>query len=471
MAYIWPWPKGTQITQEFGASPGGVNPSGGHTGRDGATPAGTPLRSPCDGTVVFEGWADLSNNPFLLTSGGGICLVIDGGAGKPAFVMGHLSETLVNKGMTVKQGQIVAKSGNTGTWTTGPHCHLEVLPPVYDLTTNTYGRVNPTGYCTAFWEDLVTLSPSSTTTSTAATRTVTVEGANVRVAPYSGAALAPGYPDGLSKGAQLSVVGYVKGEAVTPGNDAWYKTKSGYYVWANAAGDNITGLKYLGIVAPPAAPTPAPAPAPTPAPAPAPVVPRYDFVLDFKAINGITVEKIPAHWDNYGEDFPAKPAGAVCHWWDSPAKRPSIESVINEFCYISTGKSPHFIVSDLRVIQSVSLSDRAFHAGPGGNDRVGIEIDPYVLEKGPDGKYTARALKIQANVRSLLEALKGKFGYKLSLSLHKDVPGAVTACSELILADFNIPDAQPVPAPSVDEAGVLRKFFDWLITQFLNRKE
>ena len=81
---IWPWPKGTTITQEFGSFPGGVNPSGGHTGKDAALSVGTPLRAPFDGVIVFEGWANLNNNAFLLTDGGGICVVLDGGDGKPA---------------------------------------------------------------------------------------------------------------------------------------------------------------------------------------------------------------------------------------------------------------------------------------------------------------------------------------------------------------------------------------------------
>ena len=474
MPYIYPWPKGTTISQYFGQNPGGVNPSGGHTGMDAALDVGTPLRSPCDGVVVFEGWADLSNNPYLLTDGGGIVLVIDAGDGKPAFVMGHLSETLVSVGDRVKQGDIVAKSGNTGKWTTGPHCHLEVLPPVYNLRTDTYGRENPVLYCTAYWEDFGYLQYDSVVNPSKpaemATREVTTEGANVRTNPWSWADKAGGYEDGLSLGATLGVVGYVKGEEVTPGNDAWYKTKSGYYVWANGAGDDISGLAYLGAMEVPAKP----APIQLPAPNPVEETPKYDFELDFAVINGITVEKVPAHWDNYGEDFPDKPEKAVCHWWNSLENRPDISSPINEFCYISTQKSPHFIVSDERMIQTVSLKDRAFHAGKGGNDWVGIEIDPRAIEKNPDGSYTARALRIQANVRGLLEALKVKYGYKLSLTLHKDVPGANTDCSDLVLADFEIPDVVVEP-PVVEEppvvvidpstemdADTVRKLISWL---------
>lgn len=77
-------------------------------------------------------------------------------------------------------------------------------------------------------------------------RTVTVQGTNVRTGPGTGYAKAPGYEGGLNAGAVIAVLGYNKGQAVTPGNDAWYRTKSGYFVWANNAQDDISGLPYFG---------------------------------------------------------------------------------------------------------------------------------------------------------------------------------------------------------------------------------
>lgn len=494
MPYIWPWPKGTRISQEFGSNPSnGINPVGGHTGKDGVLDIGTPLRAPGDGEIVYEGFPgpNYLTSPWWLTDGAGLVVVLDCGDSEPTFIMGHLSETYVNVGQRVNQGDIIAASGNTGKWTTGPHCHFEVLLPGYVIGSSTYGRTDPNLVCRAYFEDLdpISIVPAGDVTKIdgPGTRTVTTEGANVRLAPFSDAPKAPGYEDGLALGAQLAVIGYVKGEEVTQGNNAWYKTKSGYFVWANAAGDNIDGLEFLGEVSRPApapAPAPTPDPVPSPQPDPVPVEEKYDFALDFTQINGIAVEKIPAQWYNYGEDFPEKPEKAVLHWWNSLENRPDIESVINEFCYIRTEKSPHFMVSDERIIQIVSLADRAFHAGPGGNNWVGIEVDPRAIEKNADGSYTARALRIQANVRGLLQALKVKYGYKLSLTLHKDVPGAATACSDLVLSDFEIDTALPEPTtptpdpvvviepdPTVDKAAVLREFSDWLITQYLNRKE
>lgn len=456
MPAIWPWARGTTITQEFGSSPGGVNPSGGHTGKDAALPVGTPLRAPIDGVVVFEGWANLSNNPYLLTEGGGICLVIDGGDGQIAVVLGHLSATLVSKGDRVKQGDIVAKSGNTGKWTTGPHCHFEVLPPVYALNTNTYGRVNPNLYCTAFWEDIISVNPQGSVTSTPIlgyqrdSNTIIRQ----RSAPDHNAKLIKEWPADT----RFDFGGYTTAgsDPYNDGNTLWFKGRySDTWFHSSAFADKGThDLENL-------------TPQPT-LPVPVPDAPKYSFDLDFLTLNGISVENIPAHWDNYGTEFPAAPAKAVLHWWNDPAHRPELNSVIGEFCERSTQKSPHFIVSDTRIIQCVSLSDRAFHAGQGGNDWVGIEIDPLALEKDEHG-YTARALLIQNNVKSLLDALRVKYGYKLGTILHKDVPGNNTACSDLVLADFEIPEVvvgeTPVP-PSLDEGAVLRKFFDWWIKMY-----
>jgi len=79
--------------------------------------------------------------------------------------------------------------------------------------------------------------------------TVTVPVAMVRVAPAAYSAVAPGYPDGIARGAKVAAVGYVQGADPFPNDrstdDAWIKTKSGYYIWANNVGNNLAGLKKL----------------------------------------------------------------------------------------------------------------------------------------------------------------------------------------------------------------------------------
>ncbi|MGO4143808.1 M23 family metallopeptidase [Paenarthrobacter sp. YAF11_1] len=141
------------IVRKFGSAPGGVNPGGGHTGEDRAAKIGTPVYAPCDGVVEFEQYfvtLDGSDNPWLMTAGGGLSLGINAGNGKPLFIMGHLSATLVSRGERVRQGQLVALTGNSGIWTTGAHLHFEVMPPRWDLNNGTYGRVNPAIYCTFY---------------------------------------------------------------------------------------------------------------------------------------------------------------------------------------------------------------------------------------------------------------------------------------------------------------------------------
>lgn len=144
--YINPEEPQWPVSQGFSKNPGGVNPPGGHTGRDKATPVGRPLYAPADGIVKFVGTPrtmDGSDNIWLLTAGGGMCLVIDTLDGKYAFITAHLSAVHVRVGDRVTQGQHVSDTGNSGKWTTGPHVHTEVMPDGWNLRNGTYGRINP----------------------------------------------------------------------------------------------------------------------------------------------------------------------------------------------------------------------------------------------------------------------------------------------------------------------------------------
>lgn len=85
-----------------------------HHGTDFATPIGTNVLSPADGRVVRRGW-----HPF-----GGNYLVIDHGQGYTTRYL-HLHRFLVNRGDSVKRGQRIAQTGNTGR-STGPHLHYEL---------------------------------------------------------------------------------------------------------------------------------------------------------------------------------------------------------------------------------------------------------------------------------------------------------------------------------------------------------
>lgn len=141
MTYLDPFPQGTRISQEFRAAPGGYNPPGGHTGRDYAVPVGTPVRAAADGIIRHSDWfGDYAANPWWLTRYGGDTIVLDCGDDKPTFVYAHLSDSIAAVGQRVVKGQIIALSGNSGTATSGPHCHVERLNPGFDLTSDVYGR-------------------------------------------------------------------------------------------------------------------------------------------------------------------------------------------------------------------------------------------------------------------------------------------------------------------------------------------
>lgn len=86
-----------------------------HRGYDMAAPVGTPVIAPADGTVILA-------DPDLYYEGGTVFL--DHGQGLTSVFM-HLSEVDVTPGDTVKRGDLLAKTGNTGR-TTGPHLHWAV---------------------------------------------------------------------------------------------------------------------------------------------------------------------------------------------------------------------------------------------------------------------------------------------------------------------------------------------------------
>lgn len=80
--------------------------------------------------------------------------------------------------------------------------------------------------------------------------TVTAPVAIVRTSPrVEPGNVAAAYPNGIAKGAKVAAVGYVQGQDPYPNDgiqdDAWIKTKSGFYIWANGLGNNLAGLAKL----------------------------------------------------------------------------------------------------------------------------------------------------------------------------------------------------------------------------------
>ncbi|MDP0561365.1 MAG: M23 family metallopeptidase [Candidatus Endonucleobacter sp. (ex Gigantidas childressi)] len=104
-------PRNSRITGVYGSQRfyNGVakNP---HYGVDYAGPIGAPVKAPASGEIIL--WV-----PDMFYSGG--TLVIDHGHGITSNFL-HLSASLVKVGDYVKQGQNIAKVGNSGR-VTGPH--------------------------------------------------------------------------------------------------------------------------------------------------------------------------------------------------------------------------------------------------------------------------------------------------------------------------------------------------------------
>ena len=87
--------------------------SGKHTGADFAVPIGTPVLAVADGKIENANWGKAYGKQVIQK--------VDGGW----VIYAHLNATRVKPGATVKKGQIVGESGNTGN-STGPHLHFEM---------------------------------------------------------------------------------------------------------------------------------------------------------------------------------------------------------------------------------------------------------------------------------------------------------------------------------------------------------
>ncbi|MFF2326818.1 MULTISPECIES: M23 family metallopeptidase [unclassified Streptomyces] len=105
-----------------------------HSGQDFAVPVGTKVEAAHGGTVVKAGPNGGGDGPAY-----GNAVVISHGNGTYSQYA-HLSRIDVHIGQTVKTGQKIALSGNTGN-SSGPHLHFEIR------TTPNYGSaINPVSF-------------------------------------------------------------------------------------------------------------------------------------------------------------------------------------------------------------------------------------------------------------------------------------------------------------------------------------
>lgn len=269
--------------------------------------------------------------------------------------------------------------------------------------------------------------------------------------------------------------GYVHGQSID-GNDLWYQDAQGFAWSGGFTTQSTAGLVDIAPKTP--APTPAPAPAiptptptPTPAPQPAQASNGYSFEKDFDFVEYAPahISNVQAAKDNPGKVvFPPKPSHAVIHQFDEKEKKPSIAGVINHFQTERPGSesSAHFGVSGNRIVQFVSLNDRAYHAGKVGNDYIGIECDP------------AEDAATVASMKKLLAALIKKYGYAFTYTKHKDVPGNATKCGTDIHLDLYKAEVvvtpevtkPPVVLPTGTDRQAVQDFVDWAVNEYFTQK-
>lgn len=110
-------------------------PSGAlHLGMDLALPMYTPIKAPADGVILYaasvtgDGGGYLGNWVGWPYGGGNtIAMICRSGSQLYGVALCHLSSRIqVRPGQKVRQGDVVAYSGNTGN-STGPHTHIELF--------------------------------------------------------------------------------------------------------------------------------------------------------------------------------------------------------------------------------------------------------------------------------------------------------------------------------------------------------
>lgn len=103
------WPVSGTVTGSFGeARPGHM-----HAGLDIAVPEGTPIRAADSGRVALAAWTGGYGNYTCVQHTGSL-----------STCYAHQSRFATSPGASVRQGQVIGYSGNTGN-STGPHLHFE----------------------------------------------------------------------------------------------------------------------------------------------------------------------------------------------------------------------------------------------------------------------------------------------------------------------------------------------------------
>lgn len=98
-----------------------------HYAVDIVVPKNTPIKATADGSVIFAEWTAQTGYVIILEHRQGLISVYK-----------HNGSLIKSQGDLVKAGEVIATSGNTGEFTTGPHLHFELWNDGYPI--------NPTNF-------------------------------------------------------------------------------------------------------------------------------------------------------------------------------------------------------------------------------------------------------------------------------------------------------------------------------------
>jgi len=143
--------KNVYVTQPWGLNYVGFYKKlgfAGHNGIDFRARKGYPVYSAHSGVVT---WAGKDGDGGISVS---LISDVKGNGFKTIYY--HLSEVLVQKGIKIKEGQMIGKAGNTGKYTTGAHLHFG-LKETYNGDTlnrgNGYnGAIDPSPHFPKNWD-------------------------------------------------------------------------------------------------------------------------------------------------------------------------------------------------------------------------------------------------------------------------------------------------------------------------------
>ena len=93
-----------------------------HFATDIAVTINTPVKAVADGTVIFSEWTVETGYVMIIAHEQQLLSVYK-----------HNASLTKNQGDLVKSGEVIALSGNSGEYTTGPHLHFELWSNGYPV--------------------------------------------------------------------------------------------------------------------------------------------------------------------------------------------------------------------------------------------------------------------------------------------------------------------------------------------------